>query len=258
MIKVASNSVLDLNKLTVGTGSVTVNDKSITLTSTSSTDKAYVHKFIPTRAGTRVTARITARCLIAPEVGKEMKLAFDNYKQGLVSQIAIDSTDWKTYTISTTVPYDKSGIVYFKAVAGAWNNQISSVEIAEFDVFVEDTGFASARIHAMGVINVNTATLDTQRTAIGIRDLMYQDGVLTIQTDNFINMIVGDNLPAQHLQLQANVKCPVQAYISAFDHKTGVIKVKFASLQTGENVDIRTAPFTDGGNVFKLHFSSLF
>ena len=259
-MKVATNSVLDLDRLKIGSGEITPNTHSITLTSTTNTDKAYIYRYIAARAGTHITVRATARCLGQPERGKEMKLGIDNYKQGLVAQIVIDSTDWKTYEVSTVIPYDKNGIVNFKAVIGAWANQIASVEVAEFDVLVENSGFATARIHAMGVIDltVSSVKLNAHYATIGIRDLLYHDATLTIQTDNFENAAALSISPVQIVQLQANVKCPVQAYISDYNRLTGIVKIKFASLQTGENVDIRTATYIDGVNVFKLHFTSLF
>lgn len=203
MIKIGNNHILDMGRTTLNHGTITTNNNSIILTSTTDNDKAYLHRFVATRAGSRVVVRVTARCLSQPTAGKEMKLGIDDYLRSLVNQVKIDSTDWRTYTISTIVPEGKNQIVFFKAVVGAWSNQISSIEVAEFNIYIEDAGFSSQRTHAMGLIELssNAVHINEQYAYAGIRGLTYQNGELNIQTDNFTDFSLWGTLPIQYLQL---------------------------------------------------------
>lgn len=257
MPKIATNTPHDFSKQTLGTGSITENTGIFTLSTKANSDKAYLYRFIPTYAGTRIVARVTARCLEKPEKGKEMKLVIDNYKQGVVNEIIINSTNWQTYEIATTIPYNEAGVRHCKVVVGAWANQISKIEVSEFDIYAEDGGFPFPRVHAMGVIEITkdkVVSLSSKHASSGITNLVYNNNELKITTPSLKDIPDNKLLPVQNMYLISTERFPFSPRIINFNKDTGEVTAKLYNIMSSSfdefnDYEIETSLF--------LHFLSL-
>lgn len=196
MTNIATTTFNDWDEVLTGTGAITASGDKFSISSIAGVDKAYFRKYIPAIPGEKVTLTCLAR-VVSGSSGTYGRLGIDYPNSGqLKNSVEIDSTSWKEYSVSFTVPHTAAynSLVHF--VVGTWTALGGEVEVTSPRISVEN-GTYSAFPKVIGACLVKlqsgVAEINPNFARIGVESVSYSSSTkqLTVQlargTENLVN-----------------------------------------------------------------------
>jgi hypothetical protein len=245
----------DWDTVASGTGGAVTFDSNnlrATCTGTAGSGKGYVRKYLPARAGERVTFSFLARRISG---GPQASIDYPSAGTS-VGVVDIDSDELQEYTLEFLVPHTTDEATqYMQCTAGVFTTPAGSCEIISPRIEVSGASQGFLRVWTAGLIElertagVTTASLNSNFFSAGIEAVSWSSAtkILTVTT------LKSPNLPLRlrpilSAEMTTDLLPSIVAKAGRYDPTAGDFEVQF---NDGTNffIDINNA-LTDGQSVF--------
>mgnify|MGYP003652059203 CR=1 FL=1 len=228
------------------------NDLRATCTATAGSQRAYMRKYLPARAGERVTFSFLGR-----RISGEPQASIDYPTTGSSKAVVdIDSDDLIEYTLEFIVPYTTNEAVdYMQCTAGVFTTPAGSCEIINPRIEVSNSSSGFVRAWCLGLVEMaraagaTTAALNTKFVNCGVRGLSWDSStkILTVSTLTSPNLSLGIR-PILSAEFTNDILPLFIAKAGSYNPTAGTFEVQFYN-GTSTAIDINNA-LTDGQTAF--------
>jgi hypothetical protein len=245
----------DWDEVASGTGGVVTIDADglrATCEGTAGSGRGYMRKFLPARAGERVTFSFLAR-----RISGSPQASIDYPAAGTSKAVVdIDSDELKEYTIEFLVPHTVDEAVNtLQCTVGVFTTPAGACEVINPRIEVSDSSQGFLRVWCAGLIQVErtagvtTAFINESFIHAGIRSIVWDSPtkILTVQTLKSPNSSLGIR-PILSAEITTDRLPSVVAKAGRYSPSAGTFEVQFSD-GTDFFIDINNA-LTDGQSVY--------
>ena len=231
-----------------GSSSLTITNDTASLTSIVG-ESSYLNTYILAVAGETVTMKCTAK-VVSGTVGTKPCMAIDYpAAASLKNKIEFDSTDWKDYSVSFTVPITSSGSNYLKLLWGMYTSLAGSVKIRNVSIHKKGGTQPVANLFANALIQLSAGvpTVNDNFSNVGIKALSYDVASKELRiTIDPVYLASAQLAPVIQVNMTAEFYPELAPKWKAYDRATGQFIVQFIdmSLAVPITVDLATYPNT--------------
>lgn len=250
MIPYSIKNVSDCRQTVTGGGSssLTITNDTASLT-TIVGESSYLNTFILAVPGETVTIKCAAK-VVSGTVGTRASMAIDYpASANLKNRVEFDSTDWKEYSISFTIPITSSGSNYLKLLWGMYTSLAGSVKIRNISIHKKGGTQPVANLFANALIQLSagTPTVNVNFSNVGIETLSYDVASKELRvTIDPVYLSSAQLAPVIQVNMTSEVYPELVPKWKAYDRATGQFVVKFIdmALAVPVAVDLATYPST--------------
>ena len=245
----------DWTQVASGTGGTVVIDSDglrATCSGTAGSGRGYMRKYMPARAGERVTFSFLAR-----RISGEPQASIDYPVAGTSKAVVeIDSDELKEYTIEYIVPHTTDEAVdYMQCTVGVFTTPAGVCEVINPRIEVSDASQGFLRVWCAGLIELErlagttTASLNPSFFNAGIKSVTWDSGTkkLLVETLKSPNISIGVR-PILSAEITTDNLPSVVAKAGKYSPSAGTFEVQFND-STEFFIDINNA-LTDGQSIF--------
>jgi hypothetical protein len=245
----------DWKQVVSGTGGSVVIDSDglrATCAGTAGVSRGYMQKYLPARAGERVTFSFLAR-----RISGEPQASIDYPASGASQAVVdIDSNELKEYTLEYIVPYTTDEASdYMQCTVGVFTANAGVCEVINPRIEVSGASQGFLRVWCAGLLQVRrlagvtSVFLNSNFANTGIKSLNWDSGtkILTVETLKSPNLAISLR-PILSAEITTDILPEVVAKAGKYNPTTGTFEVKFSN-GTSSFIDINDS-LSDGESLF--------